>query len=470
MTDGEASAAASAPAPAGIPADTVDAGMGKGDTGAYYSKWDKLAADAVAETEEIEAAEVAESTAKLGLDSDAPQSEAQKKDMEKRAALREAKKGWDGVEAKREEMKMVITGEKGPSKDCRLQRKLEFEGDLTGRRVLVLKDCTDVDYELPVELNRHSIIKVYIEGCTRCTIDLHCKLMTSLVEICHCEGCRVEVRHPTHTFQVDLCEDTTLWFGQNVLHPGHKVYSAGNRGLQIDFDWLGTGDCSERCASIDNFAMSTLPPAQAAEAQFVTQLTNLAKTDTSEVGLKTELVARDAGQHPTTERELQDRKDEIAESLRARGIDQETIDRASARLDAPSVETMGQNYKTEGNAAFKERDYVQASVSYMQAIQALLSAKPRTEEVVTTLCACYSNRAACQLKLGDHESAFKDATACVELDSEHVKGLFRQGVALHAMKRYREACPVLGKALALQPKNQQIKDALMFAERNAAKG
>ena len=55
------------------------------------------------------------------------------------------------------------------------------------------------------------------------------------------------------------------------------------------------------------------------------------------------------------------------------------------------------------------------------------------------------------------------------LDSEHVKGLFRQGIALHAMGRFREACPILGKALSLQPKNQQIKDALMFAERNAAK-
>ena len=85
--------------------------------------------------------------------------------------------------------------------------------------------------------------------------------------------------------------------------------------------------------------------------------------DTCEVGLKTELVARDAGQHPTTERELQKRKDEIAESLRARGIDQETIDRASAKLDAPSAETLAANYKAEGNMAFKEPDYDQLHAS-----------------------------------------------------------------------------------------------------------
>ena len=51
--------------------------MGRGDTGAYYSKWDKLAKEAVTEAEESDAAETAESKAKLGLDSDAPVSEAE---------------------------------------------------------------------------------------------------------------------------------------------------------------------------------------------------------------------------------------------------------------------------------------------------------------------------------------------------------------------------------------------------------
>ena len=461
-------AAGAAPEPEG-PSSSTEVGHGRGDTAEYYSKWDKVAADAVGDTEASEASAAEASDAALGLNSDAPRSEAEKKDRDKRAALVEAKKSWDGVEAQRAEQKMVIEGESGPSADCRLARALEFEGDLTGRRVIVIKDCKDVDYELPIELNRHGIIKLYVEGCERCTIDVHCKLVTSLVEVCHCTDCTVEVRHPTHTFQVDLCENVRLWFGQNVLHPGHKVYSAGNRGLAIDFDWLGSGDCSERCARIDNFALSSLPPAQAAEQQWVTQLTNLAKTDTSEQGLQTELVARDAGQHPTTQREIQDRKDEIRESLLARGFDEASIERAEEKLDAPSLEAMAERHKQAGNEAFKERDYVQASVSYMQGIEALKAAK-QSAETVAVLTACYSNRAACQLKLGDHESALADAEACVALDGSHVKGLFRQGMALHAMGRSREACPVLGKALGLQPKNQQIKDALMFAERKSAMG
>ena len=37
-------------------------------------------------------------------------------------------------------------------------------------------------------------------------------------------------------------------------------------------------------------------------------------------------------------------------------------------------------------------------------------------------------------------------------------------VALHALGRYREALPELGKARDLEPKNAQVADAIRFAE------
>ena len=115
MTDGASPSQESEPelAAVGVRADAAvapDAAMGKGDTGAYYSKWDKLAAEAVAEAEESDAVEVAESTKKLGLDSDAPLSEAQKKDEEKRAALREAQDRYAVVRKQ---------GKRKPIKDAR---------------------------------------------------------------------------------------------------------------------------------------------------------------------------------------------------------------------------------------------------------------------------------------------------------------------------------------------------------------
>ena len=41
---------------------------------------------------------------------------------------------------------------------------------------------------------------------------------------------------------------------------------------------------------------------------------------------------------------------------------------------------------------------------------------------------------------------------------------FRRGLALHALGRYREALPELGKARDLEPKNAQVADAIRFAE------
>ena len=453
----------------------------------YYSKWDKVAAEAISEVEASDAQEAQASTTALGLDSDAPRSESEKRDREKRGALKEAKKNWDGMEAKRAESKMVISDESSQA-----MRPLDFEGDLSGKRVLVFKNNTDCSYELGADLDRHNIIKLYIDHCTRCTVVLHCKLVTSLVEICHCEGCTVEVRHPTHTFQIDLCEGTHLWFGQNVLLPGHKIYSAGNRGLKITYDDRGEqassavdgGECKR--VLLDNFALSALPePLQAAEQQFVTQLTNLSKTDTKmDLDLQTEPVTRDAGMQPTTTREIEDRKDEIATSLRERGIDEGTIARSQKRLDAPSADSEAQRLKEEGNKAFKECHYVQASVYYVQALQAIereatavgmeREKKKKVDEEASLALdairlACYGNRAACQLKLGAHPEALADAEQGLAIDPEHVKCNFRRGLALHAMGRSAEACPNLGKALAKEPKNKQIKEALLFAERGAAK-
>jgi tetratricopeptide (TPR) repeat protein len=137
-------------------------------------------------------------------------------------------------------------------------------------------------------------------------------------------------------------------------------------------------------------------------------------------------------------------------------------------------------HKEKGNIAFKECDYAQATLFYSQAVEILENIVTETlsdtspdqkklhDECREVLCVIYSNRAACALKLGDHQLALTDANACLELDPDNIKANFRKGLALHALGRYREACPVLGLALQREPKNQQIKSALLFAERKAS--
>jgi tetratricopeptide (TPR) repeat protein len=78
------------------------------------------------------------------------------------------------------------------------------------------------------------------------------------------------------------------------------------------------------------------------------------------------------------------------------------------------------------------------------------------QPVSPLLHACFSNRAACFLKLGQLEKALQDADSCVATaPAGFVKGHFRRGLALHAMGQYNEALPSLGKALRLEdPKNK----------------
>ena len=69
--------------------------------------------------------------------------------------------------------------------------------------------------------------------------------------------------------------------------------------------------------------------------------------------------------------------------------------------------------------------------------------------------------------MGEHLAALQDTEACLSLDATNIKANFRKGLSLHALGRYREACPVLVYALSLKPGDKEIKDALMFAERRA---
>jgi len=105
--------------------------------------------------------------------------------------------------------------------------------------------------------------------------------------------------------------------------------------------------------------------------------------------------------------------------------------------DRPTPLQAGIRYKEEGNKAFKECDYGQASVHYTQAVETYLSIKEETlkssdenvlSEYKELLSAAYSNRAACLLKLGDHMNALAHTNACLEINPNHVKSISEKGL------------------------------------------
>ena len=59
----------------------------------------------------------------------------------------------------------------------------------------------------------------------------------------------------------------------------------------------------------------------------------------------------------------------------------------------------------------------------------------------------------------------KEAERSVALDGKNIKGNFRVGLALHALKRYGEAVKALEKAQSLEKKqNKDIENAIRMAE------
>jgi tetratricopeptide (TPR) repeat protein len=117
--------------------------------------------------------------------------------------------------------------------------------------------------------------------------------------------------------------------------------------------------------------------------------------------------------------------------------------------------------KARGNEAFGAGEYGQAILLYSLALDKadeLPAARLYARDVL------YSNRAACLLKLGQHEKAEQDAQRALAHNPDNIKANFRHGLALHAMGQYMEALPVLAKAHKMEPHNKQVKQALQFCE------
>ena len=462
-------------------------GHGVGDTSQYYDKWDKLAKEEARKTEAEEEARKAASDAALGLDTLAPKSATEKADREKRKQLKANGKKYEGVELDREKQKVCIEGLRGlrglrgaagGEGEERTTKILTAE-DFGERRVVTLQDNEDCRIEFPRALDALNLIKVFVSHCRCCTVVLHAQLMTSTVEIAHCADVVFEVRRPVATFQVDLSERVRVRFGQNTFREDakarHRLYHSAVRGLTVEFEKDGVAQPALTTGEMDDFALAAKEQGldvPADEAQFMTRIWQGALT--------TDRVLRDASNHPTTQRDVDARTALVLQAMRDKGIDPSSDEGQKILSMGVPLDRMAraQQNKDKGNHMFKERDYGQAMLFYSQAITTLGGDRSKGEEEEEEegtvgeeqrqfLSACYSNRAACALKLGQHENALSDAKRCVALDPAHVRGTFRVGLALHALERYREACPVLSKALGMQPGNKQIKTALQFAERKA---
>ncbi len=155
---------------------------------------------------------------------------------------------------------------------------------------------------------------------------------------------------------------------------------------------------------------------------------------------------------------------------------EEVTDEVYTSMSSSNIENVVKDceaQKAKGNEAFVAGEYAQAVLLYTLALDraaelpdasSFSSSSTTATKQLFPRHVVLSNRSASFLKLGHHDKALADGIEAEKLDPNYVKGVFRKGLALHALGRYQEALGALSTALRIEPKNKQIKQALQFAE------
>jgi len=365
------------------------------------------------------------------------------------------------------------------------------------------------------------VIKVFLTNVHNCTVLIKCKIITGTVEIHNCSNVvvRVESTGTVATVQADLSENVTIEFrdapsGKNTGLPGSqklywgddrddRIFHAGVKNMRVAIVRDGVVDTE---IVSDYLKDGAVPVGNATpeEFQFVT---SVVKGE-----LATEKVMRSGSTTGTNARAMTQRELDEEKSLREKAAsmaiqmaedmiqikdkdgnvlakketpaseaetvtdcgDDGDVEEVYASMGADEVKLVVaecEQNKARGNEAFGTGEYGQAILLYSLALDkaeelpdAGTGAAASTEKQLFPRDVVYSNRAACFLKLGQHEKAEEDAARALEINPKNIKANFRRGLALHAMGRYRDALPVLAKAHDIEPKNKQIKQALQFCE------
>jgi stress-induced-phosphoprotein 1 len=112
-------------------------------------------------------------------------------------------------------------------------------------------------------------------------------------------------------------------------------------------------------------------------------------------------------------------------------------------------------HKALGNAALQAGNFTTAIEEYNTAIRL-----DGSNHVY------FSNRSAAYLSKGDAHNALEDATACLGLKPDFIKGYSRKGAALMVLKRYNDSMAAYQQGLLLAPNDPGLTKGLAEAQRD----
>ena len=382
--------------------------------------------------------------------------------------------------------------------------------------ILNLKDCT-------VTLRCKVLTAtVEISRCTNVILRVERGATVATVQADLCEGLCLEFRDaPSGKNHPSPSGRTTLFWGEDK---NDRVYHAGVSNLTVATYRDGFVDL-ETAADYLEMGAKAVGNATPEEVQFITSVVD-GKLLTERVvrtgsyaggsGSARAMTEREAREQERKKEELMEKAVEYARKEMGQGGEggglapsprgdadgngggvtpggEEVVEEiyssmSRERIDATVVDCDAQ--KGKGNEAFSSGEYAQSVLYYTMALDRAaelpdhdeaeairaggskevaenVKKGPKGELAMKQMYPRHvilSNRSAAFLKLGDHERALADAELASALDPTYVKGVFRRGLALHAMKQYEAAIPALAEAHKIEPKNKQIRQALTFAE------
>uniref|UniRef100_A0ACD5YL37 Uncharacterized protein n=1 Tax=Avena sativa TaxID=4498 RepID=A0ACD5YL37_AVESA len=121
---------------------------------------------------------------------------------------------------------------------------------------------------------------------------------------------------------------------------------------------------------------------------------------------------------------------------------------------AVSVEERSAYFKSRGKEAFAKEDYVTAVSFYDVAV-----------EINPLDASIFANMSLCWLRMRHGDNALKDARKCRMMRPCWSKAWYREGAALSFLKNYDGAADAFREALQLEPKSEEIREALRKAEK-----
>lgn len=105
------------------------------------------------------------------------------------------------------------------------------------------------------------------------------------------------------------------------------------------------------------------------------------------------------------------------------------------------------NWKDQGNKAFRDKKYQESIDCYTKALSLGTSSPTRSAIYLT-------NRALVHLHMENYGAAVQDATAAIKEDITYFKAYYRRGTAYLALTKYKDALKDFNQMLRLRPQNK----------------